>query len=111
MSQMKQSEIRDYRLRQLRRQRYICPLCKERCEPEESALDHCHSTGHVRKVLHRSCNAAEGKILHWAKQRSRGNDPVAFLTNLLKYWAKDYTSNPIHPTHGRPVKRKRRRKQ
>lgn len=110
MNNLKTSEIRDYRLRQLRRQKNICPLCKTRIEPHEAALDHCHTTGHCRSVLHTSCNAAEGKILHWAGVRSRGDDPVEFLRNLLRYWQRDYSKNPIHPTHGKPRRRKRRRR-
>jgi hypothetical protein len=107
---MKASEIKAYRENQLRRQKGICPLCLTPIEVEEATLDHCHVTGHVRQVLHRACNSAEGKILHWAGVRSRGDDPVLFLKNLLVYWAKSYTRNPLHPTHGKPVRRKRRRR-
>jgi hypothetical protein len=75
----------------------------------EGAYDHCHETGHLRDVLHLACNSAEGKILHWAGRRSRGDDPDFFLRNLLKYWKKDYSKNPLHPSHGKP-RRKRGRK-
>ncbi len=101
-------EIKEYRERLIRKQRGRCPLCGEPLLPEEAALDHCHKTGHVRRALHRSCNAAEGKILHWAGIRSRGDDPEKFLKNLLKYWKQDYTNNPIHPTHGKKRRRKKR---
>lgn len=103
-------EIREYRERLLRKQRYICPLCRERIELHEATLDHCHVTGNVRAVLHRSCNAAEGKILHWAGVRSRGDDPLLFIKNLLAYWKRDFTESPMHPTHGKPRRRKRRKK-
>ena len=107
---MMTKEIKDYRLAQLKRQRHKCPLCGERIEEAEATLDHCHVTGHVRKVLHRSCNAAEGKILHWAKVRSRGDDHILFLRNLIKYWKSDFSDTPVHPTHGKPRKRRPRRK-
>lgn len=110
VSHLTTREIADYRRKMLRKQRGICPLCKELITEEEATLDHCHVTGKVRAALHRSCNGAEGKILHWAGPRSRGDDPVFFLKNLLAYWRKDFSSSPIHPTHGKPRRRKRRKK-
>ncbi len=107
---MKHGDIKEQRLRLLEEQGGICPLCGLTIEPHESALDHCHTTGHVRQTLHRSCNSAEGKILHYAGRRSKGDDPVEFLRNLLDYWSQDYTSNPIHPKHGKPKPKKRRSK-
>jgi hypothetical protein len=107
---VKHSDIREWRLAQLDRQGGVCPLCGLPCDPTESALDHDHTTGHVRQTLHRSCNSAEGKILHWAGQRSKGDDPAEFITNLLEYWQVDYTNNPVHPTHGKPKRRKRRKR-
>lgn len=106
---LKTSEIKTYREAALKRQKGICPLCGLDILVEEATLDHCHVTGHVRKVLHRSCNSAEGKILHWAGARSRGDDPKLFLRNLLKYWEGKYSTHPIHPRHLKP-KPKRRRK-
>ncbi len=109
MDTLKTRELKPYRLRLLEDQNYLCPLCELELLPEDAALDHCHVTGHVRQVLHRSCNYAEGKILHWAGQRSKGDDPVEFVSNLLGYWQEDYTDNPIHPTHDKPRKRRKRR--
>ena len=106
---LKTRELKPYRLQLLEEQNYICPLCELELLPEDAALDHCHVTGHVRQVLHRSCNSAEGKILHWAGQRSKGDDPVEFVGNLLGYWQEDYTDNPNHPTHDKQRKRRQRR--
>lgn len=105
---LRASQVKEYRERQIRRQKGVCPLCKEELLPEDATLDHCHTTGHVRQALHRSCNSAEGRILMWAGQRSRGDDPVEFIRNLLRYWQKDFTGKPIHHTHGRKKKRKRK---
>ena len=108
---LKDREIKEYREQELKRQHYICPLCKEPLLADEATLDHCHVTGHVRGVLHRSCNAGEGRVLTWAGRRSRGDDPDLWLRNLLRYWKKDYSKNPLHPTHGRKrVRRKRKTK-
>lgn len=95
---LKSKEIKKYRAELLREQKSICPLCETPILPGEDTLDHDHGTGHIRRVLHRSCNHAEGRILSWIK-RSRGTDPVSFLQNMAEYWLDDYTRNPIHPTH------------
>ena len=102
-------EIKEYREKMVKRQKGICPLCGEELLPEDAALDHCHKTGHVRAALHRSCNGAEGRILQWAGARSRGNDPELFLKNLIKYWSKDWSRRPIHPKHGVPKRRRKKR--
>ena len=109
-SKLKEKEIKEFRERMVHKQKGICPLCKHKLNYEEATLDHCHETGHVRAALHRSCNAAEGRILHWAGTRSRGDDPVLFIKNLLTYWRKDFTHNPLHHTHGRKRRRKPRMK-
>ncbi len=107
---LKQREIKEYREKQLKRQRGICPLCRTVLTADEATLDHCHTTGSVRGVLHRSCNAGEGKVLTWAGRRTRGEDPDIWLRNLLRYWKKDYSGNPIHHKHGKKIRRKRGRK-
>jgi hypothetical protein len=109
-SKLKSSEIKAYREAALEEQDWTCPLCDLELTQEEATLDHDHTTGHVRRALHRSCNAAEGKVLHWAGTRSRGDDPKLFLRNLLKYWDGDYTGHPLHPRHLKPKKRTPRRK-
>ena len=104
---MKTTDIKAYREEQLSIDP-ICPLCGKEIQRDEATLDHCHVSGLVRRVLHRSCNSSEGRILHWAK-RSRATDPVDYLERLLRYWKDDYAENPIHPTHGKPLRRKRKR--
>lgn len=103
-------EIKAYREKQIKKQKGICPLCQEQLLPQDAALDHCHKTGKVRAALHLSCNGAEGRILQWAGPRSRGDDPELFLKNLIKYWRKQWVHSPIHPKHGVPVKRRRRKR-
>lgn len=105
---LKYTELKALREATLKEQDYLCPLCGLEIEDGDAAFDHCHTTGHVRQVLHLSCNSAEGKILHWAGQRSKGDDPVEFIGNLYEYWQQDYTDNPLHPTHGAKKRRKRR---
>lgn len=106
---LKAKEIKEYREKQIKKQKGMCPLCRTPLAIEDATLDHCHETGHVRRALHRSCNSAEGRILIWAGRRSRGDSAIDFIRNLAKYWNKDYSNNPLHHTHG-AVKRKRVRK-
>jgi len=98
MKRLKQKDLKDFRLGQLLVQGGTCPLCKTKIKPEEAVLDHDHDTGHVRGVLHRSCNSSEGRILSWAK-RSRDSNPYHFLKNLVEFHEKDHSDNPIHPKH------------
>ena len=95
---LKRKEIKEYREQLLKQQGGICSLCEKPIEEGEDTLDHDHVTGRVRRVLHRSCNAAEGKILSWCK-RSRCDVPTLMLNNLVKYWNDTYWDKPIHPAH------------
>lgn len=105
---IKANQVKELRQLKVKEQGYKCPLCKEHLKQDDAVLDHCHETGHVRQALHRSCNAAEGRVKEWAGKRSRGDDPIQWLLNLIKYWGQDYTSNPLHHTHGAKRKKKRR---
>lgn len=107
-TKVKPGDIRGIRERMVRAQRYKCPLCSEHLKQEDAVLDHCHDTGYIRQALHRSCNSAEGRVKEWAGKRSRGDDPELWLKNLLKYWRKDFSHNPIHHTHGAKKRRRRR---
>lgn len=98
MLRIKPSELKKFRTDQWERQNKICPLCSKEILPEESVMDHDHKNGNVRRVLHRSCNMVEGKILSYCK-RSKSDDPVDFLQNLIRYWQTDFSSEPEHPGH------------
>jgi len=98
-------DIRAYREQQLLAQGGICPLCGRVIQHEEAALDHCHKTGNIRRVLHRWCNSVLGRIENWASRS--GTDKVEFLKAVVRYIEHPQTDIK-HPTHGK--KRRRRRK-
>jgi hypothetical protein len=109
--QLTSLEIKPFREALFKKQKGVCPLCKQEMELHEATLDHSYLTGRCRAVLHRSCNGSEGQILKWAGQRSKGQDPVEFIKNLARYWQKEFSHNPLHPKHGKPKpKRKKKRK-
>ena len=97
MNKLKPKDVPVYRRKKLNEQRNICALCGKKIAAKDATLDHDHATGYCRTVLHRTCNSVEGRVLHWA--RRSGTSPAQFLSNLLSYWAVDYSNNPIHPNH------------
>lgn len=69
------------------------------------AFDHDHETGLMRAVLHRSCNAAEGKVLHAASRWGAKSGAIAAGVEWVRQWLAyhDYhaanPSNMIYPDH------------
>lgn len=102
---LKATEIRKYREQQLEKQLYICPLCRRMIALDEAALDHCHKTGMIRRVLHRWCNSVLGRVENWAGRS--GIDKIDFLKAVVHYLEAPQTT-VVHPSHGK--RRRRRRK-
>jgi len=94
---LKPLEVKDYRLKLLKKQSGICPMCETEIQEGQDTLDHDHDTGHVRRVLCRNCNQIEGRVLSWVKKAYC--TPELFLENLAKYWSDDYSRNVFHPNH------------
>ena len=97
MGKLKSNEKAAYRAEQLDKQGGVCPLCENEIPEGQDTLDHCHDTGHVRKVLCRNCNSIEGRVKHWASRVQC--DAQQWLNNLMWYWNQDYTNNPVYPSH------------
>lgn len=87
---------REYLLTQ---QHGLCPLCRttiDHMNPKDMVVDHDHKTGEIRGVLHRSCNAGEGKIMGAVARWGVGAgaklpDCIRWLENLLSYLKKQHT--------------------
>jgi hypothetical protein len=106
------SGMRSYVHKVLREQEGLCPLCGKPIDlgiKGEGVLDHDHDTGRIRGVLHRSCNAAEGKISNaaarWGAKSSNYEDIIPYLENLVKY-LKQPARNVIYPMHKTPDEKK-----
>lgn len=108
---LKSSALKTYRLQLLEAQGYRCAICQGECTEEQAVLDHDHKQGHVRAVLHRGCNAVEGKIVN-ALRRYGIKDPYAYLTGMLQYHNTHATNQTgfIHPSHFTPEEKLEKRK-
>jgi hypothetical protein len=106
MRKMQRSQMRLWAVRHLKEvQQGVCPLCGLPIDLSikgEGVIDHNHITGEIRAVLHRSCNAAEGKVAHAASRwGSKSTDPdavAAWVARLVQYWHAPGTGW-IYPMH------------
>lgn len=90
----------------------LCPLCLKEIDlsiPKEGVVDHDHDTGRIRGVLHRSCNAAEGKatnaIAQWGAKAHDYPSILAYLKRLVAYLEAEPTQFIYH-SHKTPDERR-----
>ena len=102
------SMMRAYAHKMLKEQDGLCPLCGKPIDLSikgEGVIDHDHDTGRIRGLLHRSCNAAEGKISNaaarWGAKSSSYDAIIPYLENLVAYLRKP-ASNVIYAMHKTP---------
>lgn len=89
-----------------------CPVCGEYVDlliKGEGVIDHDHDTGEIRGVLHRSCNAAEGKVANaagrWGAKSMQYSAIVQWLENLLAYYKRPGTGM-MYYAHKTPDEKK-----
>lgn len=120
------SQMRTWAARHLQEvQGGLCPLCGLPIDMKikgEGVIDHDHDTGRIRGVLHRSCNAAEGKaanaIGQWGAKSTDYASIIAFAERMVAYWHTEPTPfiYPMHKTEderilARKANEKRRREE
>lgn len=95
-----QAAVKSYREAKLREQGGRCAITGYTLSPAEAVLDHCHTTGHVRGVIHRGVNALLGKLENNHKRYGVALPQViAMGEGLREYLSKDYSGNPLHYTY------------
>lgn len=99
------SQLRPLALRMLAEQGGVCALCAGPIDltiKGDMVVDHDHVTGQIRGALHRSCNAAEGKVANaagrWGAKSMAYSAILPWLRNLLTYLEKPPTPF-IYPSH------------
>lgn len=93
MRKLARSQMTAWKVRHLKTvQDGKCPLCGEPIDltiPKEGVIDHDHNTGEIRGILHRSCNAAEGKVANaagrWGAKSMQYSAILNYLKNLIRY--------------------------
>lgn len=103
MQRLKASEVASARQALYLQQGSKCKLCGQQIETAEQVLDHCHTTGEVRGVLHRGCNAMLGHLEN-NLPRHRLTDVrrlSGFLSNVIPYMALNIGQRTglLYPTH------------
>lgn len=92
MRKLARSTMPSWKVRQVKAQGGLCPLCNLPIDLKikgEGAIDHDHDTGEIRGVLHRSCNAAEGKVANaagrWGAKSMDYDVLVPWLERMVAY--------------------------
>lgn len=87
------TQMRAFTIKTLREQGGTCPLCLLPIDlsiPREGVVDHDHETGECRGILHRSCNAALGKVDKavgsWGCKKHSYDAIIPWLERMLEYY-------------------------
>lgn len=92
----------------------LCAICKKPIDLQvmgnksDYVVDHCHETGEIRGVLHRSCNSAEGKVTNaagrWGAKSTAYSAVIPFLRQLVDYLETAQTNGTglMYPDHKTP---------
>lgn len=106
--------LRSWVIGQIKKQQGLCPICKKTISlrvmgnKSDYVADHCHESGLMRAVLHRSCNAAEGKVINaagrWGAKSTKYSEVIPYLKHLVEYleYHQENPSNLIYPDHKTP---------
>jgi hypothetical protein len=106
------SQLRPLGMRMLQTQGGVCSLCGRPIDLSikgEMVIDHDHESGLIRGALHRSCNAAEGKVANaagrWGAKSMSYGAILPWLKNLIMYLEQE-PQPYIYPTHLTPEEKR-----
>lgn len=113
--------LRSWAIGHLRsKQNGLCAVCKKEISLQvmgnksDYVVDHCHETGIIRGVLHRSCNSSLGKLDNavgrWGAKSMKYEDIIPYLRKVVEYY-EDCYANPmkvIYPDHRTPEEKAQR---
>lgn len=111
LERLARSSLRAWTMATLQQQGMKCKVCGGRINPSvmghssDYVVDHCHETGQIRAVLHRSCNAALGKIDNaagrWGAKSMLYADIVPYLKKVVAYyeWVNSHPTGLLYPEH------------
>lgn len=122
MRKISRSQLRAWAIGHIKtKQGGVCPLCGKSISLQvmgnksDYVVDHDHETGEIRGVLHRSCNAAEGKVSNaaarWGAKSTKYKDIIPWLHRMLDYLENNEGTGIIYPDHKTPEEREEARKQ
>jgi hypothetical protein len=94
MKYLAHSKLKEWRQANLPKE---CPIFK--CKVDDAVVDHCHSTGLVRGVLHRQSNAWAGKIENSWKRFGQNNSDLTLPEALraLATYLEEARTDVLHP--------------
>ena len=106
LHKLARTQLRGFAISHLKgKQDGLCPLCLKPIDtsiPREAVVDHNHDTGEIRGVLHRSCNASEGKVAnavgHWGCKSMDYANIIAYLKRMVTYLENSGTGY-MYPEH------------
>ena len=119
-AKLARSAMRAWTFGQIKKQGGLCPLCKKpidlqvRGNKSDYVVDHCHESGLIRAVLHRSCNSSEGKIVNaagrWGAKSTKYADVIPYLRSVVEYleYHQANPSNLTYPDHKTPEEKAQR---
>lgn len=112
--------MRSWTIGQIKKQGGLCPLCKKEISLQvmgnksDYVVDHCHESGLIRAVLHRSCNASEGRVANaagrWGAKSMQYSEIIPYLRSLVEYleYHQANPSNLMYPDHKTPEEKAQR---
>lgn len=100
INRLKTTQVKAYREALLQQQGGVCALTHYPLDPKDAVLDHCHTTGLCRGVIHRGANALLGKLENNHKRYGVSLPMMLALgRNLEGYLKRDFSTMPLHPTY------------